>query len=130
MPIDRIFTNIQKSLVSHGARQIMFSYNDDGTAEGITFMVMTPQGTLPVRLPARINQVEMILYGTNDLDEKRKMQAYRTGWKNIHDWVDAQMALLETGMVKIEEVFLPYIMVSKDVSMFQKLEGSKFLLPE
>src|SRR6266478_5746936 len=36
-------------------------------------------------------------------------QAYRVAWRNILDWVQAQMALLEIGMAKIEEVFLPYM---------------------
>ena len=33
-------------------------------------------------------------------------QAYRVAWRNILDWVEAQMALLEIGMAKMEEVFL------------------------
>ena len=36
-------------------------------------------------------------------------QAYRVAWRNILDWVQAQMALLEIGMAKMEEVFLPYM---------------------
>jgi hypothetical protein len=30
-------------------------------------------------------------------------------WRQILRWVQAQMALVETKMVKVEEVFLPYI---------------------
>jgi hypothetical protein len=55
-------------------------------------------------------------------------QAYRTAWKNIHDWVDAQMALLETEMVRLEEVFLPYMTDSTGRSVFERMESQAFLL--
>jgi hypothetical protein len=31
-------------------------------------------------------------------------QAYRVAWRNILDWVEAQMALLEIEMAKIERL--------------------------
>ena len=43
---------------------------------------------------------------------------------------EAQMALIETGMVKTEEVFLPYAVVGangKSLSMFEWMESKKFL---
>ena len=30
-------------------------------------------------------------------------------WRILKDWVEAQMALLETGMVTMDESFLPYM---------------------
>ena len=44
----------------------------------------------------------------------RREQAYRTAWRIIKDWVDAQMALLETEMVDFEEVFMPYILSGRE----------------
>ncbi len=83
------------------------------------------------RLPARLDQVEAVLKG-----EKRwrnsddlKDQAYRTGWANIRDWVTAQMALVDTRMAKVQEVFLPYMTRKDGKTLFESLEGTKFLLP-
>ena len=39
--------------------------------------------------------------------ESRRQQAIRTSWRILKDWVEAQMALLETGMVTMDEIFLP-----------------------
>ena len=36
-------------------------------------------------------------------------QAERTGWRNLRDWVLAQMAIIEAGMASVDEVFLPYL---------------------
>jgi hypothetical protein len=57
------------------------------------------------------------------------MQPYRTGWKNIHDWIVSQMAMLDTEMVKIEEVFLPYLMHKSGQSVFEWMEGRNYMLP-
>ena len=55
-------------------------------------------------------------------------QAYRVAWRNILDWVQAQMALLEIGMAKIEEVFLPYMQDREGVTFFERMEQRGFLL--
>ena len=55
-------------------------------------------------------------------------QAYRVAWRNILDWVQAQMALLEIGMVKMEEVFLPYMQDRQGVTYFERMEQRGFLL--
>ena len=55
-------------------------------------------------------------------------QAYRVAWRNILDWVQAQMALLEIGMAKMEEVFLPYMQDREGVTVFERMEQRGFLL--
>ena len=36
------------------------------------------------------------------------MQATRTAWRIVKDWVEAHIALVETQMVTAPQVFLPY----------------------
>jgi hypothetical protein len=55
-------------------------------------------------------------------------QAYRVAWRNILDWVQAQMALLEIGMAKMEEVFLPYMLDQQGQTLFERMEQRGFLL--
>ena len=84
---------------------------------------------MPIKLPARVEKVAQVMYGTKNLSKKQQAQAKRTAWKNIQDWIDAQLALVETEMVKLEEVFLPYIVDPEGISMFEIMEGRGFLLP-
>ena len=42
--------------------------------------------------------------------ESRRQQAIRTSWRILKDWVETQMALLENGMVTMDEIFLPYML--------------------
>ena len=46
-------------------------------------------------------------------------QAERTAWRNVRDWVLAQMAIIEAGMVDIQEVFLPYMTNSQGQTLYQ-----------
>jgi hypothetical protein len=60
----------------------------------------------------------------------RQNKARRIAWRQVLRWVEAQLALIETGMVKTQEVFLPYAMVGqngKRRTMFEVLEEKQFL---
>ena len=42
----------------------------------------------------------------------------------------AQMAILETEMVKLEQVFLPYMIVSDKKTLYEVMKEKQFLLGE
>src|SRR5438552_18436509 len=41
-------------------------------------------------------------------DSEWQLQAVRVEWRIVKDWVEAQLALIETRMVTAQQVFLPY----------------------
>ena len=122
------FAVIQKTLVTHKAKQIIQEFGRDGRVYAITFSLEIDGRLHAFRLPARVDNVERILYGKKDLTESQKEQAYKTAWANIRDWITAQMALLDTGMVKPEEIFLPYMQDKQGVTFFERMEQKGFLL--
>jgi hypothetical protein len=126
-PLPNIFTNIEKTLVTHGAKQIVRDYDGDGNVSAISFLVTTSKGEIMVRLPARTERVKA-LFDKQGI-KYRPDQPYRTAWATIRDWVSAQMALLEWEMVKLEEIFLPYMVHYDGHTYFEKLEERGFLLP-
>ena len=125
------FDIIQKCLAAHRAQKLMFDYGKNGEIEALSFAMDVDGRTIGFRLPARIDQVEIVLKEAkrwrshDDLHE----QAYRTGWANIRDWVTAQMALVDTRMAKVQEVFLPYMVQKGGKTLYELLEGKQFLLP-
>src|SRR5437867_4505934 len=128
VPVDRTLTMIHKLLSKHGVHQIMTDYQQ-GIPAGISFVITTPAGTIAVKLPARIEKVKKILFPRGVRTDKEEAQVQRTAWKNIHDWIDAQLALVQTEMVRLEEVFLPYIVNNEGKTLFEQLEHSQFQLP-
>jgi hypothetical protein len=137
--IDKIFAELQRTLGQHGAKQISYDYGDDGQMHGVQFVIKAGNDRfIPVRLPARVEKAQAVLKRQWDAGiishkvGKEKAygdeQAYRVAWKNILEWTQAQMALLEIEMVKLEEIFLPYMVDRKGKTYFERIEEKHFQL--
>jgi hypothetical protein len=126
--VNKSLANIQQLLSAKKADKIMTDYKD-GEPIGLAFLISTPKGQMPIRLPARIEGVAKVMYGKNlqQCNYSELDQVKRTAWKNIYDWIDAQMALIETEMVKLEEVFLPYAVVKDNKTVFEQYEAGNLL---
>jgi hypothetical protein len=125
-PLSNIFGDIEKTLVEHGAKQVSRDY-DNGKIIAISFIINTKSGDLKVKLPARFEQVEKIFIN-NGLRYKPD-QPYRTAWATLRDWISAQMALLDLEMVKMEEIFLPYVTDPNGRTFFEFSQERGFKLP-
>jgi len=131
------FNKIQKILTTHKAKKMMFDYDDDGKVEALTFIIDVDSMSIPFRLPAKVDNVEKIFLSYKkgkgndwELTEAEKEQAYRTAWANIRDWLDAQMALIDTEQVELGEVFLPYAVQKDGRTYFEHAQEDMFLLGE
>jgi len=127
---------IQENLVSHGAKSVMANYTDRGTVEALSFMIRTPDNKfMAIRLPCDPKPVYTVL---EQQAEDRKIprsivseeQALRVAWRIVKYWVEAQMALLETQMVKMEQIFLPYAIMHNGLTVFEDMKQKKFALLE
>jgi hypothetical protein len=94
--VERSVARIEEILVRHGTTQFYKEYKNSELV-GVVFVVPVLNGELPVKLPARVEQVRQRLYGKRSTyTPAMNSQAQRTAWANIRDWIDAQMALIET----------------------------------
>ncbi|MBP3538573.1 MAG: hypothetical protein J6J62_01890 [Oscillospiraceae bacterium] len=123
-----IFTSlgeIQSALARAGANKIMVDY-DGGVPVAVTFSICTPQGARGFALPAPVE-------GTLRVFAKQKVKADRrqaemTAWRNVRDWVLAQMALVESCDVPTEQVFLPYMINGKGQTLFEVYSSGQLML--
>lgn len=128
VPADKSVGNIEKLLVKHGATGIMKEYDGGGNLDSIAFRKLVKGETVSFQLPARVEQVYQLLLRQRKgrpTEPQRKAiydQAKRTAWKNIHDWVDIQMALIEMEQVEFVEVFLPYAMVGPGQTVYSRIQ--------
>ncbi|MCK9435743.1 MAG: hypothetical protein M0Q12_00880 [Synergistaceae bacterium] len=128
---------IQKKLVAHGAREILIKY-DGGTGEPAALLFIIPlkkedKEGVPFRLPANIKQVEQKLLNmrARPWNADRGMvhaQALRVGWRIVKDWVEAQLAIIDTEMVTLREVFLPYMMMDEQHTVYDIMESKGYFL--
>jgi hypothetical protein len=103
---------IQGMLVAHGAKHILMDY-DGGKPVGLAFIVTTSSGEVPFRIPANIDRVQAVLNKQRVRSRIDEELASRVAWRILKDWVRAQMAILETEMVSVDQVFLPYMQVGE-----------------
>lgn len=119
---------IQEALASHNVKQMSLDY-EQGRAIAITFALEVNGQLRGFRLPARIHNVEIKLYGRKaTYTETQKKQAYVTAWANIRDWILAQIAMIDIGLVKTEEVFLPYMLADNGQTVYEAFEQRQLQL--
>lgn len=120
--------SIQSCLVKHGAKKIMQDYDDDNRLVALSFMVNTPTGLRAIRLPANVDAVQKVL--TRQKVKCDRDQAERVAWRIIKDWVESQMAILESEMVQMDEIFLPYMINNSGQTLFEAYRTNQLLLEE
>ena len=133
VPVSRTIAQIQAKLVEHGARAVMMEYGDDGRIKALAFNVKMPNGELSIRLPIDASSTFKVLQRQAENREiprqyAKDAHAYRVAWRNIFHWVSGQMALLETEMVRMEEIFLPYVITPGGKTVYQVMAEKHFLL--
>ena len=116
---------IQGALAKAGASKIMVDY-DGGKPIAVTFAMNTAQGLRGFLLPACFE-------GTERVFKKQKLkidqaQIERTAWRNVRDWVLAQIALVESADIQVDQVFMPYLTDGKGTTLYQLYESGRLPL--
>lgn len=125
-------TEITQLLVAHGATGIASKY-EGRIVESVHFQIPVNGREVPFKLPCRTDSVFKTLqsrratayrWRAEKVDRER---APRVAWRQMLRWVQAQLALVETGMVQIEEVFLPYVALKGGETMYERVAKQEFL---
>lgn len=97
---------IQGALARSGAKQIMVEYENERPM-AISFTIQRGDRLCGFRLPAA-TEGTLRVFAKQKLNAKPE-QAEMTAWRNVRDWVLAQLALIECCDVPVDQVFLPYL---------------------
>jgi len=119
---------IQGMLAEHGAGRIAVDYEDGGPA-GLTFSLTTPHGPKLFSLPVDVRAMHRLLVSEYNAGKLRsggvnlavltsRGHAERVAWRVMKDWLQAQLALVQTQMVQIDQVLLPYLHVDGDTTLY------------
>ena len=128
--VDKTISEIQSILVKSGAKSILANYGDNGLILALSFQMSVDDNLVGFRLPCNPEPVLLILKRDNKVPNPLKNieQAYRVAWRIVKDWVEAQLAIIETKMVKPEQVFLPYAVMETGETLFDRFESGKLLI--
>lgn len=122
---------IQQVLCRYGANAIQLEY-ENGGIKAVKFIVEVEGQKVPFLLPCRWKEVHTALINRKtkpreSREEEYILQAKRIAWRQIYRWIEAQLALVETNMVRIEEVFMPYLVVNrKGETLYEQISTNGF----
>ncbi|MBA7590760.1 hypothetical protein ES708_32897 [subsurface metagenome] len=121
---------IQGMLVAHGAQSILMNYASDKTVESLSFIIDTPHGEINIRLPVKPEAILKIMEADPGIRPGycNHEQSVKVAWRILKDWVRAQMAILETEMVQMEQIFLPYMTMRDGQTLYEVFEQKGNLL--
>ena len=118
MTVAKTSEAVMKLLTKAGVRAIQVEYDQaapTGIPVGLSFIIDTEFGPRHFTLPIRIEEVARALTEQRVEPRYRKFEhAARVAWKIAHDWLRAQLALIEAGMSTTSEVFFPYLVATVD----------------
>lgn len=119
---------IQKCLVSHGAKKIVVDY-EDAIPVAVTFALDMEGRLIAFSLPANYNGVLKAMRRDKKVGPRycNEEQARRVSWRIVKDWVEAQMAFVESDLADMAEVFLPYA-VYKGTTLYKSIKSDGMLL--
>jgi len=116
------------ALLTKAKAQAILTELEDGAVSAISFRIQTEFGILTFRLPARISQTYAVLSKSRDIPPRLRTrdQATRVAWRIVKDWLEAQLAMIEAGLVDLEQVFLPYAQNQAGQTVYDVMKSQRF----
>ena len=127
--VDRTLAQIQAMLARFNVTQMLTDY-EAGQVSALSFRLLVDGEHIPFRLPCRWERVKTRLIKAGkraSRDVTLDAWARRVAWRQVFRWLEAQLALIETGMVEFAEVMLPYAQIGPGgATAYEAIRDRKF----
>lgn len=130
VPARRTVSECHDLLADAGADTVS-TVLEQGQPVGLAFQMRTASGVqtflLPVTWQKIAKQLAEMKYPASAIKSgqakryKTEGHARDVGWRVVRDWLEAQLALIATEMVSLDEVMMPYLQIEPGLSMYSAL---------
>lgn len=133
---NKTIAEIERSLAMAGAKKILKEYDKGGYVTALSFIITYENKDIPIRLPINLLKIQSIF---NELVKEKELpkkysnnteQARRTGWRIIKDWLEAQLTIIKIRQAELTEVFLPYIIVRGEKTVYGIIKEKGFMIED
>lgn len=131
--VEKTVGEVQAMLAKAGARKVNLDYAD-GRPVAVAFLIDTATGQHAFRLPVDAEATWRVL--VRQREQRRveprfvtKDQAARVAWRIAKDWLEAQLALIEVGMARLDQVMLPYLVGAGGKTVYELFAENRLALP-
>lgn len=123
VPVEKTASQIHALLVRAKADAVMNEYKD-GVLVSIAFRITTKHGVIQYKLPAHIRGVLGAMNQNKKVPRSKvnMEQAARVGWRIVKDWIEAQLAMIESQMADVPEIFLPYAITATGQTVYERFD--------
>ncbi|SNT46582.1 hypothetical protein [Rhodococcoides kyotonense] len=120
---------IQAALAKAGASASMANYDREGNIVSLSFRIMADGQEISFRLPTAWEPVQQTLKKQRVSPKyQTPEQALRVAWRITKDWVEGQLAIIETQMVTTAQVFLPYAITNDGSTVWEYMAHNPQIL--
>lgn len=129
VPANRSIEEIQTALVKHGATGVLYEYEQGtGRIVALKFVLPVEGNKVGFSLPVNWRLFQAVLKKDQVKRWNEEDYCYRVAWRNIRDWVLAQLALYETQIVELPQVFLPFAVGRNGQTLYEQVTSGNLLL--
>lgn len=115
---------IMGMLADHGATQVLINNGPKGMPEALAFQVKG----LAFRMPIYPDAVMATLRRQGAQPRYQTPEhATNVAWRVVRDWLRAQLTLIETGMVALDEIMLPYALTDGGKTAMERFREGTLL---
>ena len=128
---DKTASEIAKMLSMHGASAVLTEYNrEEGYVSSLSFKMFIGDQEALFRLPCNWQGVLEVFEEDLKMPKanKTREQAVRTAWRIVRDWIEAQLAFIQSRQVKVPQAFLAYVVMKDGQTLFEQISGNPHLL--
>jgi hypothetical protein len=125
--VEKTVGEIQAILVKHRCRGMQTRHSASGEITSLSFTLATEYGQRDYLLPVNVDAVLKTLVAEKNagrlpnLPSSRvdRAQAARVAWRILKDWLEAQLAIVQTRVLSIDQVLLPFMLTGGQRTVFQ-----------
>lgn len=125
-------SEIQRLLAKGGAKKVLVEY-DAKTQPASVMFELDLQGTpMHYRLPCRYVQVQKVLFQDTKVDNRytSEKHALNVAWRIVKDWIEAQLALVQSQQSDMNEVFFQYGITKSGETVYEHVVRTRYLLED
>ena len=122
---ERSLAEIMHLLAVNGASHVLVENSPSGQPSSLAFRVKGMGFRLPIYADAVVETLK------RDGAEKRFLKldhATDVAWRIVRDWLRAQLALIDSGMVALDEIMLPYAITSSGLTALERYRSGTLML--
>jgi hypothetical protein len=116
---------IMGMLADHGATQVLINHGPNGVPRALAFQIKG----MAFRMPIYPDAVAATLKKQGAQPRYQTAEhATNVAWRVVRDWLRAQLALIESGMVALDEIMLPYALTEGGKTALERYRDGTLLL--